>query len=171
MKRILTCLASLLLVQVVVAQSFYASAERLTTTDGTSILMDEILSSTEGTILVFWEINDPQCNANLQNLHQAWTENIQQYGVHLVSVCIDKSGNWMRIGPYVDGKGWMFDTYIDTNGDLKRAMNITTTPYTILLDGNLNVKCRYPGYCRGDEKEICDKIIHCMEQNGTLAGL
>ncbi len=171
MKRILICLTSLLLIQVVVAQSFYASAERLTTTEGTSILMDEILSSTEGTILVFWEINNQQCTTNIQNIYETWVDEVKQYGVHLVSVCIDKSGNWMRIRPYVDGKGWMFDTYIDTNGDLKRAMNITTTPYTILLDGNRNVKCRYPGYCSGDEKEICDKIIHCIEQSGTLADL
>ncbi len=171
MKTILTSLMMLMILQPSLTQTFYASGENLRSMEGHSVQIDEIFISAEGTILVFWETNDAQCNSNLENLNESWIEKVKPFGVNLVSVCIDKSGNWLAVKPYVEGKGWEFDTYIDINGKLKRAFGITSTPYTILLDGNGNIKCRYPGYCSGDETRICDKIIHCMENSGTLADL
>lgn len=170
MKTNLTALVLLLFLVQTNAQNFYASNEKLKTLDGASIRMDEVLSS-EGTILVFWESNSSQCCDNLENLEESWIEQVRDFGVNLVSVCVDSPGMWVKIKPYVSGKGWEFDTYVDANGDLKRALGITTTPYTILLDGDQNIKCRYPGYCSGDETQICDKIIHCLENSGTLADL
>lgn len=171
MKNLLILLMMLILVQPAATQSFYASNENLKTVDGSTIHADEIFNSPEGTILIFWDINSPESSHDLENLNESWIERVKPYGVNLVSVCTDKSGNWLKVKPYVDGKGWEFDTYIDVNGDLRRALSITTLPYTILLDGNLNIKCRYVGYCNGDETQICDKIIHCLENKGTLADL
>lgn len=170
MKTIFITLILMLFLTQSNAQNFYASSESLKTLDGTTIDVNDILSS-RGTILVFWESNSSKCSNNLENLQESWVEQVKALGVNLVAICIDSPGDWVRIKPYVSGKGWEFDTYVDTNGDLKRALGITTTPYTILLDGDQNIKCRYPGYCSGDETQICDKIIHCLENNGTLADL
>ncbi len=170
MKTKLTALILLLFVFQTNAQNFYASGEKLKALDGSSILVDEVLSK-EGTILVFWESNSSQCCSNLENMQESWIEQVRAYGVNMVAICVDNPGMWMKIKPYVSGKGWEFDTYVDTNGDLKRALGITTTPYTILLDGEQNIKCRYPGYCSGDETQICEKIINCLENSGTLADL
>lgn len=170
MKTILTTLTLLIFLSQTFAQNFYASSEHLKTLDGNTVQMDEILSST-GTILIFWELNSTQCCSNLDNLQESWVENIKAYGVNLVAICVDSPGMWVRVKPYVSGKDWEFDTYVDTNGNLKRALGITTIPYTILLDGEQNIKCRYPGYCSGDESQICNKIIHCLESSGSLVDL
>lgn len=170
MKTILSTLVLMLIVSQNHAQNFYASNQFLRTLDGTSVEVNEVLSS-QGTILVFWESNSTKCCSNLENLHESWVEQVRAHGVNLVAICVDSPGQWIKIKPYVSAKGWEFDTYVDTNGDLKRTLGITTTPYTILLDGEQNIKCRYPGYCSGDEAQICEKIINCLESHGTLAEL
>lgn len=170
MKTIFFTLILMLIITQNQAQNFYASNQLLRTIDGTSVEVNEVLSS-QGTILVFWESHNPKCSNNLENLQESWVEQVKALGVNLVAICIDNPGQWTKIKPYVSGKGWEFDTYVDTNGDLKRALGITTTPYTILLDGDQNIKCRYPGYCSGDEAQICEKIINCLENSGTLADL
>ncbi len=171
MKKTLIYLLILILFQQLNSQSFYASNEHLKTLDGSTVHVNEIFTSLKGTILIFWETNNPSCCNNLDNLQDAWVKDVKALGVNLVTICVNCSGMPTKVKPYVSGKGWDFETYIDTNGDLKRALGITTTPYTILLDGNQNIKCRYPGYCSGDETQICNKIIHCLENTESLSEL
>lgn len=152
------------------AQQFYAANENLKTLDGAVVQLKDVLSS-EGTILIFWTINNTQSCSNIENLQESWIEHVKSYGVNLVAICVDNPGNWAMVKPFVSGKGWEFETYIDSNGNVKRTLGVTVTPYTILLDGNQEIKCRYPGYCTGDETQICNKIINCIENHGTLAEL
>ena len=171
MKTIITYLFLQTLFLSAISQKFYALHENLKTLDGSSVQVNDILSSSEGTILVFWETNSHQCCNNLENLQESWVEQIQSLGVELIAICVNCPGSWAKVKPMVLGKGWDFKVYIDVNSDLKRTLGITTTPYTILLDGNKNIKCRYPGYCSGDEIQICEKIIHCLRSNGDLTDL
>ncbi len=153
------------------AQNFYASASQVKTLDGSTITLDDVFSNSEGTILIFWEMNSPNCCNNLENLNQAWLEKVKGLNVDLIAICIDRQGNWSGVKPYVAGRGWEFDTYIDSNGDLKRMLGINSMPYTVLLDKDQNIRCSYAGYCFGDEFRICDKIINCLEKTGDLANL
>lgn len=170
MRTLITTLWLLLLTIIASPQGFYAADENLKTLEGANIQLKDILS-TEGTILIFWSTNSTHSCNNLENLQDSWVENVKSYGVNLVAICVNNPGKWEIVKPYVAGKDWEFDTYIDINGNLKRALGVTTTPYTILLDGDQNIKCRYPGYCSGDENQICEKIINCLESHGTLADL
>ena len=153
------------------SQPLNTSNENLKTLDGATVHVNEIFNSSKGTILIFWETNNPKCCNNLDNLQDTWVEKVKNLGVNLVAICVNCPGISTKIKPYVAGKGWDFETYIDTNGDLKRSLGITTTPYTILLDENQNIKCRYPGYCSGDEIQICNKIIHCLENTESTSEL
>lgn len=163
MRNLLTFMILLLLHQQVSSQTFHASNVYLKTLEGSSIQINEILTSSTGTILIFWESNSTKCINNLDNLQEEWAEEVKALGVDLIAICVNQTGTLSMVKPYVSGKGWDFKTYIDINGDLKRVLGITTTPYTILLDGNQNIKCQYPGYCSGDEILVCNKIIDCLE--------
>lgn len=169
MKTTLSCLMLLTLSLCALSQEFYALNEPIKTVDGSTIEMNDVLTSTQGTILIFWEANSNQCCNNLENLQEAWVEELKKLGIDLVAICVNCPGSWSRIKPMVAGKGWDFDLYIDMNDNLKRTLGITTAPYTILLDGDKNIRCRYPGYCSGDEVQICEKIKHCLENYGDLA--
>ena len=171
MRKILIYLIAITLIHQARSQPFYATSEHLKTLDGATVHINEIFTSTKGTILIFWETNNPKCCNNLDNLQDVWVEEVKSLGVNLVAICVNCQGIVTKVKPYVSGKGWDFETYIDINGDLKRALGITSTPYTILLDGNQNIKCRYPGYCSGDETQICNKIIHCLKNDKNLSEL
>ncbi len=111
MKKLLPLLILLMFVPPAPAQMFCASNETLKTNTGSTIPVTEIFTGNTGTILVFWELNDPKSDNNLENLNEVWKEKLKPYGINMVSVYIDKSGNWLAVQPYVSGKGWEFDTY------------------------------------------------------------
>ena len=159
---------TLLFLLVIFSTTLSAQWTSLKTLDGSTIEMNEVLVSNQGTILIFWETNNHQCSSNIENLQESWVEKVKSMGVDLIAICVDNQGNWARVKPLVAGKGWDFEVYIDINGKLKRALGINATPYTILLDGDQNIRCRNPGYCSGDEALICEKIIHCLENKGDL---
>jgi len=67
----------------------------------------------------------------------------------IISICVDCNGSWGQVKPFVKGKGYDFETYVDINGDLKHAMNAGTVPCTIVFDKNNDQICRYDNYCAG----------------------
>jgi len=102
-------------------------------------------------------------------MQSAWISQLKDKGVKLIAICVDCRGTWSYLKPFVQGKAWDFDVYIDVNGDFKRAMGVTDAPYTLLLDKNQKVVCRSAGYCSGNEEFVCQKILHCLEdaEGGT----
>ncbi len=153
------------------SQTLYESGSKVRTCDGSLVIIKDILTSKTGTILVFWETNNSKCYSNLENLQESWIEELKDAGIKLIAICENKQGDWLKIKPFVYGKDWEFEVYIDENGTLERSLGIISKPYTILLDGNNNIKCRHPGYCSGDETLICEKIAQCLAENGDLSAL
>ncbi len=151
------------------SQNYLTNQCEIRTLDGSSITVNKIFNDTIGTIVIFWKMNDPQSNRNLDNLNEIWQEKIKHYGINLISICIDKTGTWHSVKPFIASKEWESENYIDFNGKLIRTLSISNIPYTILLDGNNEIKYRYSGYCIGIEQELSDKIINCIKKGKTLA--
>lgn len=133
--------------------------------DGESISSQDVLEHEQPTILVFWKSNSPNCCDNLDNMQTAWLDELKDKNVRFIAVCVDCNGNWSRIKPFVYGKNWDFEVYIDVNGDCRRAMEITTTPFTIVFDENQQIVCSYAGYCKGNEELLCSKILHLLNMD------
>jgi len=148
----------------------YIDRVPLRTVDGQLISIDSIVSQKRGTIIVFWETDNSECYSNLDNLQEAWISNIEGLGVDLIAVCVNAEGNWAKVKPLKYGKQWDFDVFLDVNGNMKRYLGISNIPYTILLDKEQSVKCRYSGYCSGDEVQLCQKIEQCLKSSGSLTG-
>jgi cytochrome c biogenesis protein CcmG, thiol:disulfide interchange protein DsbE len=132
--------------------------------DGATVNTAEIFSLDEITLLVFWRSEDGKCCENLDQMHEAWNEQLKHKNVRLVAVCVDARGSYSHVKPMVKGRGWEFDAYIDLNGDFRRSMGVNLLPCTMLLDEKLNVICRHDGYCTGAADMICEKV------EGYLAG-
>jgi thioredoxin-related protein len=75
----------------------------------------------------------------------------------LIAVSIDDSRTSQRVKPFVTGKGWQFDVYIDVNSELKRAFNVTDVPCVMLIKNN-KVVYQHTGYVAGSEEDLFDKI-------------
>ena len=53
----------------------------------------------------------------------------------MVAISIDDSRSMSKVGPYINASDWEYDIFLDPNGELKRAMGVSTVPHTFLLNG------------------------------------
>ena len=100
-------------------------------------------------------------------MNEAWTEGLRQADVKLVAIYVGNDGSWNQVKPIVDGNGWEFDAYIDSNGDLKRAMCVGDVPCAMLYDKDQNLLCRYNSGCTGSQEFICENILSHIDKQET----
>ena len=63
-----------------------------------------------------------------------------------------------KVGPYINASDWEYDIYLDPNGELKRAMGVSTVPHTFLLNGKKQIVWQHRGYVDGDENKLFSEI-------------
>jgi len=61
--------------------------------------------------------------------------------------------------PYINGSSWDYEVLIDTNQDLKRAMNVNNVPHTFLLNGDGAIVWEHNNYSPGDENALYEQIL------------
>lgn len=111
------------------------------------------------TVISFWATWCTPCKKELTNINDNMLDDWKtKYDVELVAVSTDNSKNVLKVKPFVDGQGWTFDCLLDVNEDLKRALNATSIPYTVLLDKSGKIVYTHTGYIEGDEFMLEEKI-------------
>lgn len=166
MKSFLLFLLISCFTQWIAAQNFFSDIE-LRNVDGNIVKSGNIFSQNHPVVMIFWNSYNPRCCDNLENMQSAWISRLKESGVNLVAVSIDCRGSYSYVKPFIQGKEWEFDIYIDTNGDFKRALGVTDAPYTLLFDKNQKLICRHQGYCSGNEDMVCEKILHCLSESNS----
>jgi cytochrome c biogenesis protein CcmG/thiol:disulfide interchange protein DsbE len=111
------------------------------------------------TVISFWATWCTPCKKELTNINDNLLEEWRtKYNVQLVAVSTDNSKNVLKVKPFVDGQGWDFDCLLDVNEDLKRAINATIIPHTLLIDQNGKIVWTHTGYVEGDEFILEEQI-------------
>ena len=85
-----------------------------------------------------------------------WLEEVE---FKVVAVSVDDARSVSRARSMTSGNGW--DDYIclyDKNQDFKRAMNVSLTPHTFVVDGNGNIIASHSGYTPGSEQKLFEEI-------------
>ena len=169
MKTIAIILIALLPVLRISAQQTSIPDVDLRDLDGKIISSSQITQPGTATLVVFWKSSSGKCCENLETLQEAWDETLKQKGVRLVAICVDCNGSWAQVKPIVNGNNWDFDTYIDVNGDFKRAMSVGDVPCTMLFDQDQNLVCRYNSACTGSQELICQNITDHLNNSVTAS--
>jgi len=154
MKRFLPLALALSLSAAAAAQTHFPSI-RLRDLDGRTVDFAELAARGRDTALVvsFWATWCVPCIAELDNITDDLAERSPDTPFRLVGVSIDDTRTSNRVKPFVRGKGWDFDILMDTNSELKRALNITDVPHLMVIrDGR--VIYRRTGYTPGAEAEL-----------------
>lgn len=115
-------------------------------------------SSGKLTIISFWATWCSPCVKELSNINNVYDDWKANYNVQLIAVTVDNAKNTMKVKPFVDGKGWEYDVLFDSNEDLKRALNVPSVPYTLLIDKAGKIVYTHNGYVEGDEFELEKKL-------------
>jgi thiol-disulfide isomerase/thioredoxin len=109
------------------------------------------------TIISLWATWCVPCLKELDAINDVYEEWQEETNVQLVAVSVDDSRTVKRVKSMVNGKSWDYTVLLDTNNDLKRALNASSIPLTILVKNN-KIIYEHSGYSPGAELELYEKI-------------
>ncbi|MDQ3051734.1 MAG: TlpA family protein disulfide reductase [Bacteroidota bacterium] len=165
MKKLLLSLPviALLLIQTSVAQdtpekSGSLPAVNVKALDGSVFSTDKITNDGKPIILSFWATWCKPCVMEMNAIAELYADWQAETGVKFVAISIDDARSATSVAPFVNGKGWDFEVYLDPNGDFKRAMNVNTVPHTFLLNGKLEVVNQHTSFAPGDEEKLYELV-------------
>jgi len=129
----------------------------LTTLEGESINLQDVGNDGEVTIVSLWATWCVPCLKELDAISEVYEDWQDETNVNLVAISVDDSRTVKRVKPLINGKGWDYTIWLDTNNNVKRALGAATVPLTILVkDGK--ILYRHSGYSPGAENELYEKI-------------
>ena len=126
--------------------------------NGSTFNTSEISNDGKPIIINFWATWCSPCKRELNNIAEMYEDWQDETGVKLIAISIDDTRNMAKVAPYVNGKGWEYDVYIDPNGDFKRALGVNNVPHTFLLDGTGKIVWQHNSYSEGDEYELYELV-------------
>ena len=110
-------------------------------------------------IISFWSTTCKPCIMELNAINDNLYDWLEEVDMKVVAISVDDARTVSRARAMTKGQGW--DDYVclyDKNQDLKRAMNVSLTPHTFIVDGEGNVVYSHSGYTPGSEQELFEKI-------------
>lgn len=128
------------------------------TLDGSSIDTKDFDNDGKPMIISFWATWCKPCVLELNTIMDEYADWQEETGVKLIAISIDDARNTAKVAPFVNGKGWDYEVYLDPNGDFKRVMNVNTVPHTFVLNGENQVVWSHNAYAPGDEEHLYEIV-------------
>ena len=126
----------------------------------------EVTSLVDGKpfIMSFWGITCKPCLMELNAINDQLEEWQEEVDFKVVAVSIDDSRFSNRARTMASVSAWNIVSVFDKNQDLKRAMNVTFTPQTFIVDGQGNIVYSHTGYTPGSELELFEKLKELQQK-------
>ena len=157
-KLFLTITAIAILSSMSVAQNRTLPSVDVKTLDGSSINITALENNGKPIVISFWATWCKPCKKELNTIAEVYEDWQDETGVKLVAISIDDTRSMAKVAPYVNASDWDYEVYLDPNGDLKRAMGVSTVPHTFLLNSKKEIVWQHKGYIDGDEDELLEQI-------------
>ncbi|MCH2235673.1 MAG: TlpA family protein disulfide reductase [Crocinitomicaceae bacterium] len=127
--------------------------------DGNTVNTAEVSNDGNPIVISFWATWCKPCILELNTIAENYDDWQEETGMRLVAVTIDDERNKPKVKPFVDGKGWEYEVWYDSNSELRRAMGVNNPPQTFLLNGEGDIVYSHNGFMPGDEEELYDEIL------------
>lgn len=156
MKKILSLLCFVFAVATVSAQQL--PDVKVENAQGKIVSVRE-LSNGKPMIISYWSIACKPCIQELNAINDALAEWRSEADLEVVAVSIDDARLKASAKAIANSRGWEFICVYDENQELKRAMNVSLTPQSFVVDGEGNIIFSHSGYTPGSEQLLFDKIV------------
>ncbi len=133
-------------------------SQQIETLDGNSVDSKEVITHDGPLILVLWATWNKPAVLQLNTLEDQYQDLQTKYGAKLIAVSMDDSRNKAKVAPFVRGKSWTYDIYLDPSGSFARSMGMKNTPQTFILNSKGEIVFTHNGFSPGDEKTIIDEL-------------
>lgn len=114
-------------------------------------------------IISFWATWCKPCRRELKAIHELYPDWVEETGVKLYAVSVDKATDVAKVKPVVDASGWEYEVLLDPNGEFQRAMGVANVPHTVVVDGNGKIVESHGGYTEGSEEHLYELIKKLSE--------
>jgi peroxiredoxin len=110
-------------------------------------------------IISYWSIACKPCIQELNAINDALADWRSEAEFEVVAVSVDDARLKASAKAVANSRGWEFICVYDENQALKRAMNVSLTPQSFVVDGEGNIIFSHSGYTPGSEQLLFDKIV------------
>ena len=137
------------------------------TREGKSVSTASFENDGKPMIISFWATWCKPCILELNTIHDEYEDWVEETGVKLIAISIDDARNAPKVAPFIAGKGWEYEVYIDENNDFKRQMSVNNVPHTFLLNGKGEIVWSHNSFSPGDEEELFE-LLKTLAAGGTV---
>lgn len=128
------------------------------TLTGESVNTETFSNEGKPFIIDFWATWCKPCIEELSAINEEYADWKAETGVKLITISIDDARTMNRVAPFVNGKGWDYENYLDANGDFKRALNVNMPPHTFVVNGKGEIVWQHVGFTEGSQEEIIEVV-------------
>ena len=115
-------------------------------------------------IISYWSLACKPCIQELNAMNDALEEWREEADFEVVAVSVDDVRLKARARAKAASMGWEFIWLFDANQAMKRAMNVSLTPQTFVVDAEGNIVFSHSGYTPGSEQLLFEKLLETIKK-------
>ncbi len=115
-------------------------------------------------IISYWSLACKPCIQELNAMNDALEEWREKADFEVVAVSVDDVRLKARAKAKAASMGWDFVCLFDANQAMKRAMNVSLTPQSFVVDAEGNVVFSHSGYTPGSEQLLFEKLLETIKK-------
>jgi Thiol-disulfide isomerase and thioredoxins len=96
---------------------------RIKSLKGNEVMFNSFANTSDTAVIIsFWATWCIPCIQELNTIHDQYEDRQKETPFRFIAISIDDARTMQKVKPFVAGKGWPYEIYLDVNSDLKRSI-------------------------------------------------